>query len=33
MNLYELNQLAIEFRLDIGLNHDTPLDFFSHNYK
>ena len=28
MNLYELNQLAIEFRLDIGLNHDTPLDFF-----
>lgn len=28
MNLYELNQLAIEFRLDIGLNYDTPLDFF-----
>ena len=28
MNLYKLNQLAIEFRLDIGLNHDTPLDFF-----
>ena len=28
MNLYELNQLAIEFRLDIGLNNDTALDFF-----
>lgn len=28
MNLYKLNQLAIEFRLDIGLNYDAPLDFF-----
>ena len=28
MNLYKINQLAIEFRLDIGLEHDTPLDFF-----
>ncbi len=28
MNLYKLNQLAIEFRLDMGLSHDTPLDFF-----
>ena len=28
MNLYELNKLAIEFRSDIGLNQDSPLDFF-----
>ena len=28
MNLYKLNQLAIEFRLDIRLNYDAPLDFF-----
>ena len=28
MNLYKLNHLASEFRLDIGLNHDSPLDFF-----
>jgi hypothetical protein len=28
MNLYKINQLAIEFRLDIGLEHDAPLDFF-----
>ena len=28
MNLYELNKLAIEFRSDIGLNQESPLDFF-----
>lgn len=28
MNSYKLNQLALEFRLDIGLDYDTPLDFF-----
>ena len=28
MNLYELNQLAIKFRLDIELKHDAPIDFF-----
>ena len=28
MNLFKINQLAIEFRLDIGLEYDTPLDFF-----
>lgn len=29
MNLYELNQLAIQFRLDIGINLNDPIDFFS----
>ena len=28
MNSYQLNQLATEFRLDIGINHNDPLDFF-----
>ena len=28
MNLYELNKLAIEFRSEIGLNQESPLDFF-----
>ena len=28
MNLYKLNQLAIEFRLDLGINHNDPIDFF-----
>lgn len=28
MNLYELNKLAMEFRSDIGLNQESPLDFF-----
>ena len=28
MNLYQLNQLATEFRLDMGINHNDPLDFF-----
>ena len=28
MNLYQLNQLAVEFRSDMGLDYDAPLDFF-----
>lgn len=28
MNLYKLNQLAAEFRSDIGINHSDPIDFF-----
>lgn len=28
MNLYKLSQLAIEFRLDLGINHNDPIDFF-----
>ena len=28
MNLYELNKLAIEFRSEIGLNQESPLDVF-----
>lgn len=28
MNFYQLNELAIEFRADIGINHLDPLDFF-----
>ena len=28
MNSYQLNQLATEFRLDMGINHNDPLDFF-----
>lgn len=28
MNSYQLNELAIQFRLDIGINHLDPIDFF-----
>ena len=28
MNLYKINQLALEFRLDMGLDYNAPLDFF-----
>jgi len=28
MNLYQLNQLAMEFRSDIGINHNSPVDLF-----
>ena len=29
MNSYELNELAIRFRGDLGINYDSPIDFFS----
>ena len=29
LNLYKLNQLALEFRSDIGVNHNSPVDLFS----
>lgn len=28
MNFYQLNELAIQFRLDIGINHMDSIDFF-----
>ena len=28
MNFFKLNELAIEFRSDIGINHSDPIDFF-----
>jgi hypothetical protein len=28
MNFFKLNELAIEFRSDIGINHNDPIDFF-----
>ncbi len=28
MNLFKLNELAIEFRSDIGINHSDSIDFF-----
>lgn len=28
MNFYQLNELAIQFRLDLGINHLDPIDFF-----
>lgn len=28
MNSYKLNQQAMEFRLDIGINHNDPIDLF-----
>lgn len=28
MNFYQLNELATQFRLDLGINHLDPIDFF-----
>lgn len=28
MNFYQINQIATEFRSDIGINHFDPIDFF-----
>lgn len=28
MNFYQINELAIQFRLDLGINHFDPIDFF-----